>query len=154
MSVERIMLTDPNADGVIPYDSGKMFNLNIFDDGPVEAYSSHRASMGDGFWDDTPYLAEMFSRSLAQTEILRPGKLLLLLQRYQGNSKQLPAHKGVDDSVYGSLAVYQQEVIEELSRYIKNHSLEEMDKVAAEVIANDDALTDAWKEIRGELKRL
>ena len=74
----------------------------------------------------------MFTRSLAETEQLMPGKLLLLLNRYAGNSVQLPPHEGVDDTVYGSLAIYRQEVIEELSQWAANHSFEELDAAVRE----------------------
>lgn len=52
----------------------------------------------------------MFTQTLTETEQLTSEKLLLLLERYMGNSLALPAHEGVDDKVYGSLTVYQQEV--------------------------------------------
>lgn len=111
----HIKVNDPNEDSILPYDSDKQFNINIYDDGPVESYGSHRATVGTGIVNEIPFLKEMFSKGLAETEQLIPGKLLLLLERYQGNSIQLPAHKGIDDTVYGSLAIYQQEIIEELS---------------------------------------
>ena len=105
--------------------------------------------------DDTPYLEEMFSRSLAQTELLMPRKLLLLLERYQGNSVQLPVHEGVDDTVYGSLAVYRQESVEELGQWAENHSLFELDTAMREAIANAEesgGYLAAWEEIKSVLE--
>lgn len=149
--IKHIPITDPDADSTLSYDNEKPFSLNIFDDGPTQATGSHRATSGTGIIDDTPYLEEMFSRSLAQTELLMPGKLLLLLERYQGNSVQLPAHEGVDDTVYGSFAIYRQEVIEELGQWAENHSLAELDTAMREAITNAEEsgnYLDAWEEIK------
>ena len=93
-----------------------------------------------------PYLKDMVTRSLASTELLRPGKVRLLLERYTGRSVQLPAHKGIDDSAYGSLKVYQDEVVEELRRYAGNHSVKEIDEMVASI--NDASLSETWKEIK------
>lgn len=153
--IEHIPITNPDADNTLYYNSEKPFTLNIFDDGPTQAAGSHRATSGTGIIDDSPYLEEMFSRSLAQTELLMPGKLLLMLERYQGNSIQLPAHEGVDDTVYGSLAVYRQEVIEELGQWAENHSLAELDAAMREAIANMEesgGYLGAWEEIRAALE--
>lgn len=153
--IEHIPITDPDADCTPYYDHEKPFNLNIFDDGPPQATGSHRATSGTGVIDDTPYLEEMFSRSLAQTELLMPRKLLLLLERYQGNSVQLPVHEGVDDTVYGSLAVYRQEIVEELGQWAENHSLFELDTAMREAIANAEesgGYLAAWEEIKSVLE--
>lgn len=153
--IEHIPITDPDVDSALYYDSEKPFNLNIFDDGPTQAAGGHRATIGTGIIDDIPYLKEMFSRSLAQTELLMPGKLLLLLERYQGNSIQLPAHENVDDTVYGSLTIYRQEVIEELGQWAENHSLTELDAAMREAIANTEesgGYLSAWEEIKAALE--
>ncbi|MGX8682769.1 MAG: alpha/beta hydrolase [Bacteroidales bacterium] len=146
--VKHIVISDPNENTVLPYDAEFPFNINIYDDGPTESYASHRASTGTGVIDDVPYLRDKLAQTLAQTEILMPGKLRLLLERYQGNSIQLPAHEGIDDAIYGSLTIYQQEVVEELSRYVMNHSLKELENVAVEVTAQDKALADTWHVIK------
>lgn len=149
--VEHIPITDPNADSSLPFHREKPFNLDIFDDGPTQSAGGHRATSGTGIIDDTPYLEEMFSRSLARTEFLTSGKLLLLLERYQGNSIQLPAHQGVDDAVYGSLEIYRQEVVEELKLWVENHSLAELDTAMREAIAGvdeDEEYLAAWEEIK------
>ncbi|MEK4436349.1 alpha/beta hydrolase family protein [Paenibacillus sp. FSL K6-2862] len=157
---EHIMITDPDKDSILPYDSKKPFNLNIYDDGTVESYGSHRATSGTGVTDDIPYLRDMFSRSLAETEMLMPRKLLLLLDRYQGRSVQLPAHEGMDDTVYGSLVIYQQEVVEELSQWAKNHSMDELNHFVQNSITNieDEAAknryADAWRKIKVELSQM
>ncbi|SDD53917.1 hypothetical protein SAMN05428987_5195 [Paenibacillus sp. CF095] len=154
---EHIMITDPNEDSTLPYDNKKPFNLNIYDDGPVESYGSHRATNGTGIIDDIPYLKEIFSRGLAQTEMLMPKKMLLLLDRYQGKSIQLPAHEGIDDTVYGSLSIYQKEIEEQLSLWADNHSMDELDAMIRKIIASIDDRTvqnrylETWEEIKGRM---
>lgn len=132
-------------------------NILIYDDGPTQSYGSHRATSGTGIIDDVPYLKAMFERGLAQNEVLTSGKLLLLMERYMGESVQLPAHEGVDDTVYGSLAVYRQEIVEELACWVSNHSLEELDAAVMEAISSleheqkESKYMKAWEEIRNEL---
>lgn len=130
----------------VSYDATRPFNINVSDDGPVESYSSHNNGDPQGTVYMIPYLKDMVTRSLASTELLRPGKVRLLLERYTGRSVQLPAHKGIDDSAYGSLKVYQDEVVEELRRYAGNHSVKEIDEMVASI--NDASLSETWKEIK------
>lgn len=154
--VEHIPITDPDADSSLPFKGEKPFNLDIFDDGPTQAAAGHRATAGTGIIDDTPYLEEMLSRSLAETEFLTSGKLLLLLERYQGDSIQLPAHEGIDDTVYGSLEIYRQEIVEELKQWTENHSLAELDTAMQEAIAGADGnegYLAAWEKIKAVLKK-
>ena len=156
-NVEHIIIDDPNENSGMPYDAEKLFNILIYDDGPTQSYGSHRATSGTGIIDDVPYLKAMFERGLAQNEVLTSGKLLLLLERYMGESIQLPAHEGVDDTVYGSLAVYRREIVEELACWAKNHSAEELDAAMSNAIAehsdskNSAKYQDAWKEIYAEI---
>ncbi len=149
--IEHIRVTDPDEDSVLPYDKEEPFVLVIFDDGPTEATGSHRATAGKGIVDDIPYLEEMFSRSLAETELLMPGKLRLLLERCQGDSVQLPAHEGIDDTVYGSLAVYRQEIVEELRQWANDHSLAALDAAMQEAAEGDEAYIATWREIQMKL---
>lgn len=119
--VERIVVPEKaDFDTVLPYDSSKQFNINIFDDGPAEGYGSHSARMDVGRRLDVPYLEEMFEKTAAQTCHMTPAMLKSLLLRYAGQDEVLPAHVGVDDTAYGSLAVYRQEVLEELRTYETN----------------------------------
>ncbi len=156
-NVEHIIIDDPNENSGMPYDEEKLFNILIYDDGPTQSYGSHRATSGTGIIDDVPYLKAMFERGLAQNEVLTSGKLLLLMERYMGESVQLPAHEGVDDTVYGSLAVYRQEIVEELACWVSNHSLEELDAAVMEAISSleheqkESKYMKAWEEIRNEL---
>ncbi|MGN0322942.1 MAG: alpha/beta hydrolase family protein [Oliverpabstia sp.] len=157
-NVEHIIIDDPNENSSMPYDAEKLFNILIYDDGPTQSYGSHRATSGTGIIDDVPYLKAMFERGLAQNEVLTSGKLLLLLERYMGESIQLPAHEGVDDTVYGSLAVYRREIVEELTCWVSNHSLAELDAAVMEVISSLDDIQNknkymtTWEEICNDLK--
>ena len=137
--------------GDLPY-SDKRITLDIIDDGAPTAKGSHANPSLKGGFDSFPYLEEMMNKMLAQTEKADKNKLILLLERYQGKSLALPAHENVDDTVYGSLAVYQQEIIDELSTYMKNHSAEELDteiRNAVSTLAESDqeAYLQAWSDI-------
>lgn len=147
--VERILVPKEDADSNLPYDAAKRFNINIYDDGPAEGYGTHSSRMDTGRRSDIPYLEEMMGQTAAVTCLLTPAMLKRLLLRYQGKSIPLPAHEGVDESVYGSLAVYRQEIIEELGDWVKVHGIEELRKIfdAMLVSENDDSLQKTMSEI-------
>ena len=150
ISTERYVLENQHVDMDMPY-SDRLLTINIFDDGPMSAKGSHTAPGTNGSMDTIPYLEEMFSRTLSDTEKLTSGKMILLLERYLGNSIQLPAHKGINDTLYGSLAIYRQEIIDEFTQYAENHSLEELDHTVVAAIedsGHDDSLRTAWQEIK------
>ena len=153
--IERYMRENQHVDMNMPY-SDRLLTINIFDDGPMSAKGAHTAPETTGSMDIIPFLEKMFSISLTGTEKVTSEKLLLLLERYVGNSIQLPAHEGVNDNLYGSLAVYQQEVMEELAQYAKNHSLQELDAAIRSAIVgaeNVEELTTGWLEIKGQISR-
>lgn len=134
-AVERILIIDPDADGVLPFVANKRFQINIFDNGPVEGYGSHSSQIGTGRWDDVPYLANLFARGADKTNVLTQDKLRSMLERFAGKSVQLPAHLGVDDTVYGSLAVYRNEVCEELKTWIAVNGATALDKIFDNLLA-------------------
>lgn len=121
--IKRIIVPEEAPASILPYDSNMRFNLNIFDDGPIEGYGTHSSRMDVGRREDVPYLEEMLKKTAAQTNILTPAMLKALLLRYEGKSIALPAHTGVDDTVYGSLAVYRKEICGELAYWTKNHGV-------------------------------
>ena len=148
--IGRIVIETPYDEVTLPYDPQAFFNVNILDDGPVEAYSGHYAHADYVFKDDSVYLSEMFARSLAGTELLTADKAVMLLHRYMGDSPQLPVHYGVDESIYGSLSVYRNEIAEGLLAYAKNHSYAELDYViqtAAVMYPQDPLIMEAWAEL-------
>ncbi len=153
ISISKASFENNQVEGELPY-SDKLITVNVVDDGPTTAKGSHSAPTVTGNYNTIPYLKEMMSRTLKETEKLVPEKMILLLERYAGNSKQLPAHEGVDNSIYGSLEVYQKEVVDELSMWSTNHSLEEMDFVMKSAIRNSDNTTQytaVWNEIKGRI---
>lgn len=135
---ERIIVPEKAEDSILSYDINKRFNLNIFDDGPIEGYGTHSSRMDVGRRYDVPYLEEMFEKTAAETNILTPAMLKSFLIRYQGNSISLPAHIGIDDSVYGSLCIYQKEICEELADWKKNHSKTAMKEVFDAVLEAEE----------------
>ena len=142
--------------GDLPY-SDKLITINVIDDGPTTAKGSHMNPTVTGGYDSMPSLKEMMNRTLADTEELVPAKLVLLLDRYAGNSRTLPAHEGIDDKVYGSLEIYREEIIDELGTWVKNHSLEEMDSVMKAAIESSDNATEyeaVWSEIKNRITDL
>lgn len=140
--------------GALPY-ADTLITININDDGAPTAKGSHSNPKLTGSWDIFPYLEEMMEQTLAQTEKAVPEKLILLLDRYQGKSLALPATEGVDDTLYGSLAIYQKEIIDEMRTWMSNHSVEEMERVVLAAIdelvpdAEKAAYLRAWEEIKG-----
>lgn len=154
MSVNKYVFENNVVAGKMPY-SEKLLTINVIDDGPINAKGSHSAPTTTGSYDTMPYLKDMMDKSLRNTEKLVPEKLLLLLERYAGNSKQLPAHDGIDDTVYGSLAIYQKEVTDELGMWVENHSLEEMDSAMQEALSistDKEQYTKVWNEIKTRIE--
>ncbi|MEF3084528.1 hypothetical protein [Bacillus altitudinis] len=154
MSVNKYVFENNVVAGEMPY-SKKLLTINVIDDGPISAKGSHSAPTTKGGYNTMPYLKDMMDKTLRNTEKLVPEKLLLLLERYAGNSKQLPAHKGIDDTVYGSLTIYQKEVADELDTWVENHSLEEMDSAMQEALSistDKEQYTKVWNEIKERIE--
>lgn len=152
--VQKIIVENNVVLMEMPY-SDKLLSINIFDDGMMSAKGSHTAPGTSGYIGTIEYLTEMFSRTLAETERLVPEKLLLLLERYQGNSIQLIAHKNIDDNIYGSLAIYKQEIIDSFNNYINNHSIEELEHFILLAISDnteEKQLNIIWNEIKASLE--
>ena len=154
--IQLIKVSNPNADSELPFNADKMFNIVVYDDGKTQAWGNHTSTGGTGLVNDVAYLKAMIDKGLKNNEILTNGKLLLLLARYQGNSVQLPAHKNADETVYGSLAMYQQEVVAHLQTWADNHSFDELDLAVKTAIASQPEKqaenAKAWNEIAQKLK--
>lgn len=140
-----------------PFDSEKDYTINIYDEGPMESFSGHRLIDGKGGTDSVLYLREMLQRGGARTIRLSAEKLRLLLQRYRGESIPLPPHEGIDDTAYGSLAVYRKEIVCELRDWMQNHSETEYRAILGCLTADEqdpalrDALTRTGEEILAEI---
>lgn len=152
--VERITVPAEDHDSDMIYDSTRRFNINIYDDGPPEGYGTHSARLDTGRRRDIPYLKEMLERTASQTCQLTPAMLKRLLLRYQGRSIPLPPHEGVDDTVYGSLAVYRQEIVEELSNWIADHGMEACEAVLGQVMKEkgESSLEKIFHKICSEMR--
>ena len=133
----RIPVPENAPETDLPYDAGKRFNINIFDDGAPEGYGSHSARMDVGRRLDIPYLKEQLAKGASQTNALTPAMLKKLLLRYLGKDLSLPAHEGVDDAAYGSLVVYQKEGKAELSDYAKHHGADAVNAVFQAISVSD-----------------
>ena len=134
--------------------SDKLLTINIFDDGPMNPKGTHAAPGTTGNLDTMKFLEEMFEKTLKDTEKAESAKLILMLERYAGESVQLPPHEGIDDNVYGSLVVYRQEIIDELSAYVANHSFKELDDQMETAITNSknpDKFSQIWNVVKAEL---
>lgn len=132
----------------------KLLTINIFDDGPMNPKGTHTAPGTTGNLDTVKFLEEMFEKTLKDTERAESAKLILMLERYAGESVQLPPHEGIDDTVYGSLVVYRQEIIEELRAYVANNSFKELDVQMERAIINSkapDKFSQIWNVVKAEL---
>lgn len=141
---KRFVVPKNAPDENLPYDRDTKFNINIWDDGPMEGYGTHSSRMDTGRRFDVPYLEEMFEKTAARTCQLTPGMLKNLLLRWQGKSIALPAHIGVDDSIYGSLSIYRKEVEEELSDWSENHGKEALFEVFEKLVEMDGNSEDRY----------
>ena len=155
---ECFVVPETDEDTVLPYDSSKQFNINIFDDGPIEGYGTHSSRMGGGRRLDVPYLEEMFKKGAAETCQLTTAMLKRLLLRYQGESIALPACVDVDDNAYGSLAIYQKEICEELAQWIENHKKEAFIQIYNKMMTNEtdevvrEKLSNCMQEVMNKIE--
>lgn len=134
--------------------SDKLLTIHIFDDGPMNPKGTHTAPGTTGNLDTVKFLEEMFEKTLKNTEKAESAKLILMLERYAGESVQLPPHEGIDDTAYGSLVVYRQEIIEELKTYVANHSFKELDDQMETAIINSknpDKFSQIWNVVKVEV---
>ncbi len=120
----------------IPYNKDYEFNINIFDEGPMESYAGHRLLTASGGLISEEYLAYNMERGAAQTVWLTPEKLENMLDRYNGNSIPLPHRPGVDESLYGSPTIYRKEITEELLDWKNNHSMGDLNAIMEELISS------------------
>lgn len=126
---------DGNKPKPLVFDKDKMFNVCICDEGAPEAYASHNLGTHTGRTSDIDYLEYMFSQGVAKTNILTEEKLLLFAERYEGKALKLIAHENADESVYGSLAVYRKEILDELKKWVCDNGAEKFKKIALRAIA-------------------
>ncbi|OUP83997.1 hypothetical protein B5F07_09090 [Lachnoclostridium sp. An169] len=152
---ERLLPLIPEGSvAELPFDD-KTFQINIFDEGEPQSHGSHGSDIPKGHTSDLAYIRHHFALGNADN-FLTDGKLRLLLERYAGNSIQLPAHgsdgsAGQDTAVYGSAALYREETAEQLLTYRMRHPKEDlfgrMRHLAEEVPALAQAVSSCMEEI-------
>lgn len=130
-------ITD-GSDTPLIFDKSKRFNVCVCDEGAPESYASHNIGVSTGRLTDIGYISYMFDLTAAKTNILTPEKILLFAERFSGKAFQLPAHEGVDDTVYGSLAVYRKEIIDELKKWTNDNGKSELLAIAGKAILLDE----------------
>ncbi len=156
LTLNYLKFDNYHVEGNLPY-GNTLITININDDGAPTAKGSHSNPKVTGNLNIFPYLEDMMNKGLANTEKLVPEKLLLLLERYLGESIALPAHENIDDTIYGSLAIYQKEVVDELKMWVSNHSFEELDTTIKQAISTiedyskQEKYTEIWPEIIKQL---
>ena len=121
----RKVMTD-GSDTVYEFDDTKRFQIFITDEGAPESYCSHNKGINTGKAIDVPYIKAMFDKKASKTNVITVEKVIMLVKRYNGESIQLPAIEGVDDTVYGSFAIYKKEVLQHFKKW-KNDSANELD---------------------------
>ena len=121
----------PASDETIPmpYDRDYAFNINIFDEGPMEGYAGHRLMSSNGGLVSEEYLMYNMEKGAGQTVWLSVEKLKNMLNRYSGGSIPLPHRSGVHENLYGSPTIYRKEIAEELQDFAKNHTAESINAV-------------------------
>ena len=133
------------------FDKDKMFNVCICDEGAPEAYASHNLGTHTGRTTDINYLEYMFDRGAAKTNVLTEGKLALFAERYAGKAAQLVAHEGSENGVYGSLAVYRKEILQQLKKWKADNGGKAFEAVLKETIDIHPAYRATLEEIASKL---
>ena len=96
---------------------------------------------------DAAFIRVNFEKTRKNTVFLNEEKARMLLIRYAGRSIALPAHTGIHDEVYGSLAVYRKEVREFLQNYREDHPDEDAAAILMKAAGEDPVLQTAAKEL-------
>ena len=146
-NVRILTLPEVHQDIELPFDPDRPFTIDIYEEGAPEAYAGHSLNSFTEVLSDLPFLRYCFSRGCSGTNFLTKGKIRILLERYTGCSVNLPAHEGADDSVYGSLAVYREEILEMFRQYRSSHPDEKVVRMLREAAEADSALSEAAEEI-------
>ena len=133
-SLDEIILpyerkTDYYIDHVpLQYDS-EMLHICIYEDGEIKKVNSHNSPDNVDVIDYTNFFNSIKNINPRDCRVLTEEKAFLLMKKYNGDCEQLIAHINVDDTIYGSLAVYQKEVIDELQIYVDDNSFDKLDNI-------------------------
>lgn len=146
----NLFKVDPITDGSVkPYlfDKEKRYNVCVTDEGAPQSYASHNLGIANGRATDAEYIGYHFNLTSAKTNVLTAEKFVLFAERYAGKAPQLISHENVDDTAYGSLAVYRKEIIEELKKWKKDNG----EKAFAEIEKQAIKLAPQYKAIIEEI---
>lgn len=133
------------------FDKDKMFNVCICDEGAPEAFASHNLGTHTGRTTDINYIAYMFEQGASKTNVLTEEKLVLFAERYAGKAAQLVAHEGVDDGVYGSLAVYREEILQELKKWKADNGEKAFEDILKKALTGNPSYKTTLEEIGSQL---
>lgn len=117
----------------LQYDS-EMLHICIYEDGEIKKENSHNSPDNIDVIDYSNFFNSINNINPRDCRVLTNEKAFLLMKKYNGDCEQLIAHKNVDDNVYGSLAIYQKEVIDELQIYVDDNSFDKLDNIMKESI--------------------
>lgn len=138
-----------NSDVIPVFNSGKRFNITVFDEGPVEAVAGHQKNFGLGKQDASQYIEAQFAGSSRQTNWLTPAKLIAMAERYHGSSIQLPAYPGDDRDLYGTVATHRRFVQEELTDFSQDFGREALTAVSQQASRSQPEWRDRLAEMVG-----
>lgn len=132
LSYDRI--TDYYEDVVpLKYDD-VMLHICIYEDGLIKKENSHNSPENINVIDYEKFFDSIKKVNPKDCIILTEEKAFLLIKKYIGDCEQIKAHTGIDDSIYGSLAIYQNEVVDELQIYIDDNSFDRLDNIMRKAI--------------------
>ncbi len=130
------------------FDPKKKYNINVFDEGPVENAGGHFKNSKIGRQHFIEFAEYCFSRTSAETSWINAEKILLLAKVYQGESKLLPVFDSDQKNIYGTLVMTRKCIIDELCRYYRFHS--DLDEAFDEAISLDTE----YREIIRDMQNL
>lgn len=136
----------------LKYDK-EMLHICIYEDGLIKRENSHNSPDNINVIDYENFFESINGINPKDCVILTKEKAFLLMKKYLGECEQLKAHTKIDDSIYGSLAIYQKEMIEELQIYIDQNSFDELDSIMEDAIhtycngANLEKYLNTWDVI-------
>jgi Dipeptidyl aminopeptidases/acylaminoacyl-peptidases len=96
----------------VPFQSGKRFNIAVYDEGMLERRGGHYKNAKLGGVDTSGFVDDCMKRQAAKTAVMNAEKLVLLAEICAGVSKILPV---ISDQGTGSLEYLRSHVLEELA---------------------------------------
>lgn len=111
-----------------------MLHICIYEDGQIKNENTHNSPDNINVIDYSEFFESINRINPKDCIVLTEEKAFFLIKKYLGECEQIVAHKDVDDTVYGSLVIYQKEVVDELQIYIDDNSFEKLDEIMKSAI--------------------